>query len=81
MGNGELNIMWEWSIKQDGVKVCFGRASNKYDALKQLFHYSNQYSEEDFNKMTIQVKHYPFIAKERSGGATEIAYKFNGGIE
>ena len=47
---------WVFTIKQDGLKVAGGFAFNKEDCLSEACHYWAQYEEEDFTKMTMEVK-------------------------
>lgn len=49
--------MWEFTIKQDGLKVASGSSDDKEFAFNECFHYVSLYAEEeDFKKMTIEVK-------------------------
>lgn len=48
--------MWKFTIKQDGVKVASGFADEKEFALDECFRYLAQYAEEDFTKMTMEIK-------------------------
>ena len=47
---------WTWQIKQNGLIVVKGFANDKETALTEASHYTNQYFEEDFSKMTVTIK-------------------------
>ena len=47
---------WKWFIKQDGLTVAKGFADDKETAVSEASHYSNQYFEETFTKMTVTIK-------------------------
>lgn len=48
--------MWKFTIKQDGLKVASGLGDDKEFVLDECFHYLSLYSEEEFKKMTIEIK-------------------------
>ena len=48
--------MWKFTIKQDGLKVASGFGEDKEFILGECFHYLSQYAEEDFKKMTMEIK-------------------------
>ena len=48
--------MWKYSIKQDGLKVASGFGDDKEFVFNECFHYVSLYAEEDFKKMTIEIK-------------------------
>lgn len=45
--------MWKFTIKQDKLTVAKGKVKDKEDALREVFHYTMVYAEEDFSKMII----------------------------
>jgi len=49
-------IKWTWNIKQDNLTVAKGFATEKDAAITGILHYTNQYFEENFSKMTITIK-------------------------
>lgn len=48
--------MWKWEIKQDKLVVARGYSEDKETALTEMFRYADQYSEEDFKKMTVTIE-------------------------
>lgn len=48
--------MWKFTIKQDGLKVASSFGEDKEFVLIECFDYLSQYAEEDFKKMTIEIK-------------------------
>lgn len=48
--------MWKFTIKQDGLKVASGFEEDKEFIFNECFHSVSLYAEEDFKKMTIEIK-------------------------
>lgn len=48
--------MWKFIIKQDSLKVASGFGEDKESVLDECFHYISLYAEENFKKMTIEIK-------------------------
>lgn len=48
--------MWKFTIKQDGLKVTSGFGEDKEFVLDECFHYLYLYAEENFKKMTMEIK-------------------------
>lgn len=48
--------MWEFTIKQDGLKITSDFEEDKESALNKCFDYVSICAEEDFKKMTIELK-------------------------
>lgn len=48
--------MWKFTIKQDGLVVARGFGEEKEIIVREMIHYADLYAEEDFNKMTIEIK-------------------------
>lgn len=47
---------WKFEIKQDGLMVARGEGEDKEFILSEAEHYFSIYEEEDFKKMTLEVK-------------------------
>lgn len=47
---------WKFIIKQDGLMVARGEGEDKDFILSEAGHYFSMYEEEDFKKMTLEVK-------------------------
>lgn len=47
---------WKFIIKQDGLMVARGEGEDKEFILSEAEHYFSMYEEEDFKKMTLEVK-------------------------
>lgn len=52
----ETKEEWVFVIKQDGLTVAKGFTYDKEKCLSEACHYWTQYEEEDFRKMTMEVK-------------------------
>lgn len=48
--------MWKFIIKQDRLIVARGYGKDKECVINECFHYLSLYSEEDFKKMTMEIK-------------------------
>lgn len=48
--------MWKFTIKQDGLKVASGFGEEKEFILGECLHYLSLYAEENFKKMTMEIK-------------------------
>lgn len=49
-------MTWYFKIMQDGLKVANGEAPKKNDCICEACHYFSMYAEEDFKKMTMEIK-------------------------
>lgn len=47
---------WKIKIEQNGIPVVIGQAKYKEDALREMFHYLDQFAEEDFDKITVIIE-------------------------
>jgi len=53
-----MNDKEEWSfvLKQDGLTVSRGFGYDKYDIVAEAEHYFTMYLDEDYTKMTLELK-------------------------
>ena len=49
-------MTWHFKIRQDGLTVVRGEAPEKEDCLCEGCHYFSMYAEEDFEKMSMEIK-------------------------
>lgn len=51
-----MSKKWTFKIKQDGLIVANGFCDNKELAVNEAFRYLSQYAEEEFGKMTLEIR-------------------------
>ena len=49
-------MKYYWVLKINGIKQASGYCQNKDDAISEAERYFMQYSEEEFDKITLEIK-------------------------